>query len=358
MKLHRSQTEFNCGIDLHTTNMYACVMNKAGDIQVHKKVAGNDLDYLSKLLEPYAHDLTVCCESTVNWYFLYDFCNEYGVRFALGHALYMRAISQAKVKNDKVDSQRIADLLRTNLLPEAYTCPKEYREARDLMRKRTRLVQKRSDLKTSLTMSAHMHGHQPPSQAEKQAKGRRREAYLQKADTPLMADCYDAYLDIIECFDEKIRGFENLLLKYTRNHYVKELNALTSAPGMGRIAALTIIYESGEVNRFKGVKHYCSYARVSCNEGISNDKSYGTRGRKMGNKYLKWIFEQAAVHASTHDQSMRNYRDHLRSKHGKLKARNMIAHRLARFAYFAIKDGRRFDIREFLKGKESMIKRK
>lgn len=355
MKLYKSESEFNCGIDLHTTSMYICVMNKSGDILVHKKVAGNDTDYLLKLLEPYRHDLTICCESTVNWYFLYDFCLFHNIHFALGHALYMRAISQAKTKNDKVDSRRIADLLRANLLPEAYTCPREYRDARDLMRKRLLLVQKRTDLKTCLTMSTYMYGFMPPSPSEKQSKSRRRDAYKERAGSPFMDECYDAFYDIIDCFDEKIKGFENTLLKHTRNEHSEKLNAVTSAPGMGRISALTIIYESGEINRFASVKHYCSYSRVTCNEGMSNEKSYGSRGRKQGNKYLKWIFEQAAVHASTHNKSIRRYRDHLRSKYGKQKARNMLAHRLARFTYLALKEGRHFEITEFLKGKESMI---
>ena len=170
MKLHRSDSEFNCGIDLHTTSMYVCIMNRRGEILDHRKIAHNDLDYLLERLRPFMKSLTVCCESTPNWYFLYDFCVFHGVKFVLGHALYMRAISQSKVKNDKVDSQRIADLLRTNLLPEAYTCPKEYREARDLMRKRSFLVRKRTDLKNSLTMSTYMNGHMPPSQSEKQSK--------------------------------------------------------------------------------------------------------------------------------------------------------------------------------------------
>lgn len=355
MKLHRSQTEFNCGVDLHTTNMYITVMNKSGDVLRQQKIAGNDCDYLLKVLEPYRHDLSLCCESTLNWYFLDDFCTRHNIKFVLGHALYMRALNQAKIKNDKIDSQRIADLLRANLLPEAYACPPECREPRDLMRRRLSLVQMRTRLKSSLTISTYMYGNTPPSAAEKSSKSRRRDAYKERATNSFTEVCYDAYNDIIDCFDEKVDAFERLLLKQTRTEYPEILAALMSAPGIGQIAALTIIYESGDIHRFAGIKHYCSYARVTCNEGISNDHSYGSRGRKQGNGYLKWIFEQAAIHAGTHDKSIRCYRDHLRSKHGKKKARNMLAHRLARFCYMALTEKRQFNIREFLKGKESMI---
>jgi len=50
---------------------------------------------------------------------LCDACVDAGVRFALGHALSMKAIKGTKTKNDKVDSKKIADLLRTNYLPAA-----------------------------------------------------------------------------------------------------------------------------------------------------------------------------------------------------------------------------------------------
>lgn len=355
MKLHQSLTEFNCGIDLHTTSMYVCIMNRAGKILVHQKVAANDLNYFLRLLAPYRHDVTVTCESTINWYFLYDFCHYHEINFVLGHALYMRAISQAKVKNDKVDSQRIADLLRTNLLPEAYTCPRELRDARDLLRKRLRLVQKRTELKTSLTTSTYMYGYMPPTTAEKASKSRRRAAYLERADSTFIAEGYEAYHDIIDCLDVKIHNFEKLILEHTKMILPEKMVALISAPGLGRISGLTILYESGDVNRFAGVKQYCSYSRVACNESMSNGKSYGSRGRKMGNKYLKWAFDQVTVHAATADKSIRRYRDHLRSKHGNTKARNIIAHRFAKFAYLAITKERHFDVNEFLKGKESMI---
>lgn len=356
MKLHQSQTEINCGIDLHTTSMYICVMNRIGEILLHKRVAHNNLYYLEKLLRPYMGNLTVGCESTLNWFFLCDFCDHLRIPFVLGHSLYMRSISQAKVKNDKVDSQRLADLLRTNLFPESYVCPHEYRYARDLLRKRGNLVRKRTDLKNSLTVSTYMHGFTPPTKTEKASREKRREAYTDRAIEPLTLECYKAYLDIIDCFDDKIRGFERILERHVREQQPEQISALTSAPALGPITALTIIYESGDIHRFRNVDHYCSYARVACNEGESNGKATGSRGRKMGNKYLKWAYEQLAVNAPTYSKSIRTYRDCLRSKHDKSNARNKIAHRLARFAYFSLKDGRRFDLKEFFKGKESMIK--
>ena len=61
---------------------------------------------------------------------------EHAFEFVLGHALYMKAIHGAKSKNDKIDSKKIATMLRSGLLPMDYVHPKHMRSTRDLIRRR------------------------------------------------------------------------------------------------------------------------------------------------------------------------------------------------------------------------------
>jgi hypothetical protein len=46
------------------------------------------------------------------WYWLADVCATEDIPFVLGHALAMKAINGGKAKNDKLDSRKIAGLLR------------------------------------------------------------------------------------------------------------------------------------------------------------------------------------------------------------------------------------------------------
>src|SRR5256885_6001991 len=79
MKYYTSTTEFNCGIDLHARQMYVCVMDRQGKKLVHTNVKNNDFDYFLKLVQPYRHDLTVCCECMFGWYWLADACQAAGL---------------------------------------------------------------------------------------------------------------------------------------------------------------------------------------------------------------------------------------------------------------------------------------
>src|SRR2546422_11232150 len=80
------------------------------------------------------------------WYCLADVCSAEGIAFVLGNALAMKAIHGGKAKNDKIDSHKIAGLLRGGLLAQAYVYPAAMRSTGDLLRGWLHLVGKRGPL--------------------------------------------------------------------------------------------------------------------------------------------------------------------------------------------------------------------
>ena len=161
MKYYTSTTQFNCGIDLHARQMYVCVMDREGKKLVHTNIQNNDFDYFLKLVAPYRHDLTVCAECMFGWYWLADACQDAGLTFVLAHALYLKAIHGGKNKNDRIDSEKIAHLLRANLIPPAYVYPAGKRPLRALLRQRLFYVWRRSELLARL--QSHQLAHNRPT---------------------------------------------------------------------------------------------------------------------------------------------------------------------------------------------------
>src|SRR5947199_9290870 len=125
--------------------MYICVLNAEGQIRVHRNGPATPEHFLTTLAA-YREDLVVAVECIFTWYWLADLCAQEGISFVLGHALYMKAIHGGKAKNDKIDSQKIAVLLRGGMLPQAYVYPAQMRATRDLLRRRTHLMRKRAEL--------------------------------------------------------------------------------------------------------------------------------------------------------------------------------------------------------------------
>jgi len=145
MRFYPQQHQFYCGIDLHARTMYLCLLNRDGEILVHRNMKTRPDTFLTAIA-PYREDLVVCVECIFTWYWLADLCAREGIPFVLGHALYMKAIHGGKAKNDKIDAHKIAVLLRGGMLPQAYVYPAEMRATRDLLRRRMHLMRKRAEL--------------------------------------------------------------------------------------------------------------------------------------------------------------------------------------------------------------------
>lgn len=111
MEFYTKSHKYTAGSDLHGRNMYLCVLNQSGERVLHRSIRNNP-EYLEKVLEPYRKDLVLGAECIFNWYWLADFCRDRGIKFVLGHALYMKAIHGGKAKNDKIDSQQDSNTLK------------------------------------------------------------------------------------------------------------------------------------------------------------------------------------------------------------------------------------------------------
>ena len=143
MRVYSRSHEFTCGIDLHARTMFLCVLYREGRAVVHRNLPCRPDAFLATIA-PYRSDLVVGCECLFAWYWLADLCEQEGIEFVLGHALGMRAIYGLKTKNDKLDSWKIAQLLRGGNLPMAYVYPRRFRATRDLLRRRLHFVRFRT----------------------------------------------------------------------------------------------------------------------------------------------------------------------------------------------------------------------
>ena len=121
------------------------ILDAEATIVVHRNINCNPAEFL-KTIAPYRENLVVGVECMFSWYWLYDLCLKEKIEFTLGHALYMKAIHGGKAKTDKIDSHKIAVLLRGGTFPIAYCYPAEMRATRDLMRRRSYLVRTRAEL--------------------------------------------------------------------------------------------------------------------------------------------------------------------------------------------------------------------
>ena len=145
MRFYTETHKHYCGIDLHARKMFLCILDAEGNVLLHRNIARSPVAFL-KTVAPFCDGLVVGVECIFAWYWLADLCRKERIEFILGHALYMKAVHGGKAQNDKIDSHKIAVLLRGGSFPAAYVYPPEMRATRDLLRRRTHLGEYRGHL--------------------------------------------------------------------------------------------------------------------------------------------------------------------------------------------------------------------
>jgi transposase len=280
MRFYTRSHQHYCGIDLHTRKMYICIVDSSGEIVLHRNLTASPVAFLSAIA-PFREDLVVACECMHCWYWLADLCHRESIPFVLGHAYYMKAIHGGKAKNDRIDSEKIARLLRGNLLPLAYVYPREMRETRDLLRRRTHFVRKRTEL------LAHLHGlsHQnnlPPFDGRITGSAKRQEFLRRFEVSPVLERSAEADQELIEHYETLIPSLERFIEKEVKEDAVNGYDLLRSIPGIGKILAMTILYEIHTIDRFPTCRRFASYARLVRCQHSSNGKITGQGNSKMG----------------------------------------------------------------------------
>jgi transposase len=284
------------------------------------------------------------------WYWVADLCQAEKLPFIIGHALYMKAIHGGKAKNDRLDANKIARLLRGGNFPLAYVYPRGMRETRDLLRRRTYFVRQRAALFAHLQILNSQYNLPPfpkklsfaANRAELDIAGRFADTGVQKSAA--------ANLAVIDCLDEQIAALELYLTRTAKVDDVQTYHRLQTIPGVGKILALVLLYEVHDIKRFANVGQFLSYSRLVRCAHESAGKVLGSGGRKIGNAQLRWAFGEAACLFLRASARAKVWKDKQQKKRGEGKALAILAARLGRVVYHLWRKGEAFDEARFWQG--------
>jgi len=257
----------------------------------------------------------------------------------------MKAIHGGKAKNDKIDSHKIAILLRGGLVPQAYVYPAAMRSTRDLLRRRLHLVRKRGELLAHIQNTRAQYNL--PEFNRRLAYPTNRDGVGEHFIDPSVRKSVDVDLALIDQYEGLINDLEVTLVRDAKRHDADAFHRLRSVPGIGKILAMTILYEIHDITRFDRVQEFASYARLVKCAKESGGKKLGTGGAKMGNVHLKWAFSEAAVLFLRHTKDGKKILAGIEKKHGKGKALSILAHKIGRAVFYMLSRGTVFSMEKF-----------
>ena len=327
-----------CAIDLHSNNNVPVVIDDEDNILFQKRLP-NCLSTILAALDKFKYKISaIAVESTFNWYWLVDGLMAHGYALKLVNTSAVQQYNGIKHTDDHSDAFHLAHLMRLGILPTGYIYPKEQRATRDLCRKRLQLVRHRvTHMLSAQNQIWRSTGENITNKLIKQADY----SILNKLDNFYTKAAVKANLDVIRQLNQQISDLEKMVNQCVANNAAYK--KLLTINGVGPILATTIALETGDIRRFPQVGNFSSYARCVTSTRISNNKKKGSNNRKNGNKYLSWAFVEAAHSIIRYDKIAHRFYQRKRSQSNGALATKALAHKLARAAYYVMRDQQSYD---------------
>jgi transposase len=271
-------------------------------------------------------------EAAFGWGWLVELLEDYGFEPHLVHPLQCKAIASARLKNDKVDAAILAQLLRADLLPEAWIAPPEVRQLRALLRHRVQLVRLRTLLRNRIHAVLADHGHGRP---EGCWTGPGRE-WLASLDLPAVSrEVIQDALALIDALQQPIDRLDWEVHQHARAD--PRVKVLTQLPGVGPFTALVLLAEIGDIGRFGPARKLASWAGLTPTVRGSDRTVRHGHISKQGSVWARWVLCEAAQTARRHPDFAASYQDIARRR-GKKIATTAIARKLLTRAYHLLTD--------------------
>jgi len=319
------------GIDVHRKRSQVAVVTEDGTVQLNKNVV-NGSEPMLRLIGELPSGTPVAFEAAFGWSWLAELLEDYGFEAHMVHPLRCRAIASARLKNDRVDAAILAQLLRADLLPEAWIAPAKVRQLRALLRHRISLVRLATQARNRIHAVAADHGYdRSASYWTGPGRGWLAELDLPAASREIITDCL-AVIDGLAPVIDRIDG--ELHAHAKADPRVKVLRTL---PGVGEFTALVMVAEIGDVSRFGSARKLASWAGLTPTVRGSDLHVRHGHISKQGSVWLRWAMNQAAQTAKRSPEFAASYAAIARRR-GKKIATIAIARKLLTRAWHLLSE--------------------
>lgn len=316
------------GLDVHKKSIAYCVKTAAGETVQHGTVKSERqaLRYWqAEIPGPWMGAM----EATIFTGWIFDFLKPFAVELKVAHPQMLKAITAAKKKNDRADAEKLADLLRVNLLPECTMLSEELRELRRILRYRNLVV--RTGVKMKNKISGLLQEVGTPYD-KRRLHGRRYFGQLLER----IEDVPESVKELLQLSRTNLELFEavqkKLIKTLRQNVQIRErVELLMSIAGVGELTALTWVLEVGDPTRFRSSRQAISYCGLCSAQRESAGKEQRGPISKKRNKHLQTILIEAAKLAPHWNEQLAALREKELARGNRNRATIAVARKLVEY---------------------------
>lgn len=239
-------------------------------------------------------------------------------------------------KTDKIDSRKLARLLRGNFLTPVFHDGSKRERFRGLMSGYQHLVNENVRFKNRYKSLFRRSGIK--IEGESVYKDR---DLLEKIPRPDYRFIGIQLHYLLERMDESIGIYQHQIVR-SKKHF-EEIGNLTTIPGIGPIQAAKIVSQVINPKRFSDKYKYFSYCGLVRHKKESGQRCYGSE-KIWGNRTLKCVYKMAGYAAIKGTSALRKYYDYLRSKGvSDNKAYNAVCRKIAAISLSIWRNNQKYD---------------
>jgi transposase len=324
------------GLDIHRRQITFDILDTAtGETRRGRLSPATRLELRAWLEQFHPQPGGFALEATTGWRFVAEELERAGFRAHLAEPADTRALRGPKrrAKTDRTDAHHLRELLRAGTLPESWTPPAHVADARTQVRLRRALVGERTAWYQRIHAILFHHGLPDRSQLLT-ADGR---AWLAQVELPAVArQAVDLALRMIDRLDAELDPLDTQLARIARAQ--PGCQALMGRYGIGRLTAVAIWAEFGDVRRFANARQAVRFTGLD----ITISESDGKRARghlaRQGSPVLRWALHEAAMCAARPGSPDHAYYLQVKQRLGGKRAALSVARKLAREAYHTLRE--------------------
>ena len=316
------------GIDLHKLKWH--VTARTTEFELFSGSIPGTWEALQRILDRYkGHRINTVYEAGYFGFWLHDNLVEYGAECVVTPPSLIPQEYGNKVKTDRRDSRKLAHFLAKGLLKRVWVPTEKQRYHRQVIRRRRQLIGDRIRSQSRIKAELQLHGLNLSAPHGKWTKIFLGNLGRIRFNNRWMQESFKRLLEQYYFLDKQINKQTDLLKELSETAFYKErVEILVTIPGIGMIAAMELLLELQDVNRFQRADQLAAYVGLTPSQYSSADKIRMGRITCVGKNSLRAMLVQASWALIRKDGVMREKYDRLKSRSGGKRAIVAVARTL------------------------------
>jgi transposase len=333
------------GIDLHRLRWQVTI--RTDDVELFSGSIPGRWEALQRLLGRYQqYAIHVVYEAGYFGFWLHDRLQEASIECIVTPPSLLPMEYGNRVKTDRRDSRKLAQLLAKGLLKRVWVPSLEERYHRQVIRRRRQLIGDRVRTQNRIKAELRLYGIEIA-----EAVGKWSQAYVDNLSrlqfhNRWMQESFKRLLEEHQFLSQQIVRQTELLGELAQTELYRErVGILRSLPGVGLIAAMELLLELQDVARFRRAEDLAAYVGLTPAQYSSADKIRMGRITAIGKNALRGTLVEVAWRLIGKDASVRSTYERIKLRTGSKRAIVAIARRVLLMSRRMLLDNRPYQIR-------------